>query len=399
MNKQSESKYPGYSADRAKYPEMKDGKSVIDLDSHKFTKIWQGPQHPGVTGNMAVELIVNGDEIITAQTHVGYLHRAFEKLMERRRYIQCFPLVCRICVPEPDTNEYCVSAAMEDLAGITVPEKAKWLRTLNLEMSRIGSYLMWIGGQAGSLGMGAIGQWTVGMRDFWLDLFEEMTGGRVYHMYMIPGGVRKDLPEGFKDRAVELIGRTRKLLGDVEKTFLTNAIVKSRLQGLGIITPAMVDEYGIVGPNARSCGKEYDIRINNPYVKYGELDVKMITSTVGDAYTRAQIRYQDLQQSLDLVSEILKRIPEEGAIQAKLPNVLNWKIPAGQTYVKAESTRGEHGFYMVSDGSEKPRRVFARGASYTHAISVLEKLAENISISDLAALMVSLHTCPPEIER
>jgi len=399
MNKQSESKYPGYSADRAKYPEMKDGKSVIDLDSHKFTKIWQGPQHPGVTGNMAVELIVNGDEIITAQTHVGYLHRAFEKLMERRRYIQCFPLVCRICVPEPDTNEYCVSAAMEDLAGITVPEKAKWLRTLNLEMSRIGSYLMWIGGQAGSLGMGAIGQWTVGMRDFWLDLFEEMTGGRVYHMYMIPGGVRKDLPEGFKDRAVELIGRTRKLLGDVEKTFLTNAIVKSRLQGLGIITPAMVDEYGIVGPNARSCGKEYDIRINNPYVKYGELDVKMITSTVGDAYTRAQIRYQDLQQSLDLVSEILERIPEEGAIQAKLPNVLNWKIPAGQTYVKAESTRGEHGFYMVSDGSEKPRRVFARGASYTHAISVLEKLAENISISDLAALMVSLHTCPPEIER
>ncbi len=399
MNKQSECKYPGYSADRAKYPEMKDGKPVIDLDSHKFTKIWQGPQHPGVTGNMSVEIIVNGDEIVQAKTHVGYLHRAFEKLMERRKYIQCFPLVCRICVPEPDTNEYCVSAAMEELAGITVPEKAEWLRTLNLEMSRIASYLMWIGGQAGSLGMGAIGQWTVGMRDFWLDLFEEMTGGRVYHMYMIPGGVRKDLPEGFKDKAVELIGRTRKLLNDVEKTFLTNAIVKSRLQGLGIITPQMVDQYGIVGPNARSCGKEYDIRINNPYVKYGELDVKMITSTVGDAYARAQLRYLDMHQSLDLISEILERIPEEGAIQAKLPNVLNWKIPAGQTYIKAESTRGEHGFYMVSDGSDKPRRVFARGASYTHAIAVLEKLAENISISDLAALMVSLHTCPPEIER
>lgn len=399
MNKQSECKYSGYSADRAKYPEMKDGKPVIDLDSHKYTKIWQGPQHPGVTGNMSVEIIVNGDEIVKAQTHVGYLHRAFEKLMERRKYIQCFPLVCRICVPEPDTNEYCVSAAMEDLAGITVPEKAEWLRTLNLEMSRIASYLMWIGGQAGSLGMGAIGQWTVGMRDFWLDLFEEMTGGRVYHMYMIPGGVRKDLPDGFRDRATDLIGRTRKLLVDIEKTFLTNAVVKSRLQGLGIITPSMVDEYGIVGPNARSCGKEYDIRINNPYVKYGELDVKMITSTVGDAYARAHLRYQDLHQSLDLVSEILKRIPTEGAIQAKLPNVLNWKIPAGQTYVKAESTRGEHGFYMVSDGSEKPRRVFARGASYTHAIAVLEKLAENISLSDLAALMVSLHTCPPEIER
>ncbi|MEA3265635.1 MAG: NADH-quinone oxidoreductase subunit D [Candidatus Fermentibacteria bacterium] len=399
MSNLSKNKYNGYDADRSKYPEMENGKSVIDLDSHKFTKIWQGPQHPGVTGNMSVELIINGDEIVWAKTHVGYLHRAFEKLMERRKYIQCFPLVCRICVPEPDTNEYCVSAAMEDLAGIIVPEKAQWLRTLNLEMSRIGSYLMWIGGQAGSLGMGAIGQWTVAMRDFWLDLFEEMTGGRVYHMYMIPGGVRKDLPEGFRDQARDLIVRTRKLLGDVENAFLSNAIVKSRLQGLGIITPEMVDEYGIVGPNARATGREYDIRINNPYVKYDELDVKMITSTVGDAYARAELRYNDLHQSLDLVSEILDRIPEEGALQAKMPNLVNWKIPAGQTYVKAESTRGEHGFYMVSDGTGKPRRVFARGASYTHAISVLEELAVNISISDLAGLMVSLHTCPPEIER
>ncbi len=399
MSNQSRSKYRGYEADRSKYPEMENGKPVIDLESHKFTKIWQGPQHPGVTGNMSVELIINGDEIVWAKTHVGYLHRAFEKLMERRKYIQCFPLVCRICVPEPDTNEYCVSAAMEDLAGITVPEKALWLRTLNLEMSRIGSYLMWIGGQAGSLGMGAIGQWTVGMRDFWLDLFEEMTGGRVYHMYMIPGGVRKDLPDGFKDQARDLIVRTRKLLGDVENTFLSNAIVKSRLQGLGTITPEMVDEFGIVGPNARATGRECDIRINNPYVKYSELDVKMITSTVGDAYARAELRYQDMHQSLDLISEILDRIPEEGAIQAKMPNLVNWKIPPGQTYVKAESTRGEHGFYMVSDGTGKPRRVFARGASYTHAISVLEELAVNISLSDLAALMVSLHTCPPEIER
>ena len=258
---------------------------------------------------------------------------------------------------------------------------------------------MWLGGQAGSLGMGAIGQWTVGMRDFWLDLFEEMTGGRVYHMYMIPGGVRKDIPEGFKDKTRDLIVRTKKLLDSVEATFYNNAIVKSRLKGLGIITPEMVDEYGIVGPNARASGRECDIRINNPYVKYGELDIKMITSNGCDAYARAELRYKELLQSLDLVSQIFDKIPETGEIQAKLPNVLHWKIPAGQTYVKAESTRGEHGYYMVSDGSEFPRRVFARGASYTHAISLLEKLAVNISISDTAALMVSLHTCPPEIER
>ena len=399
MTNISKGKYKGYEADRSKYPEMENGKPVIDLESHKFTKIWQGPQHPGVTGNMSLEVIINGDEVVNSKTHVGYLHRGFEKLMERRKYIQCFPIVCRMCVPEPDTNEYCVSAAMEDLAGIIVPEKAQWLRTLNLEMSRLGSFLLWLGGQASSLGMGTIGQWTIGMRDFWLDLFEEMTGGRVYHMYMIPGGVRKDLPEGFKEKTKELIIRTRKLLYDIENAFFNNAIVKSRLIGLGIISPEMVDEYGIVGPNARASGKEYDVRINNPYVKYAELDVKMITSTIGDAYARAELRYQEMHQSLDLISQILDKIPEKGDIQAKLPNVLHWKIPAGQTYVKAESTRGEHGFYMVSDGSEYPRRVFLRGASYTHAISVLEELIVNISISDIAALMVSLQTCPPEIER
>ncbi len=399
MTNISKSKYKDYIADRSKYPELENGKPVIALESHKFTKIWQGPQHPGVTGNMSLEVIINGDEVVNSKTHVGYLHRGFEKLMERRKYIQCFPIVCRMCVPEPDTNEYCVSAAMEDLAGIVIPEKAEWLRTLNLEMSRLGSFLMWIGGQANSLGMGAIGQWTIGMRDFWLDLFEEMTGGRVYHMYMIPGGVRKDLPEGFKEKANDLIIRTRNLLFDIEKSFFNNAIVKSRLIGLGIITPEMVDEYGVVGPNARASGKEYDIRINNPYVKYAELDIKMITSTVGDAYARAELRYQEMHQSLDLISQILDRIPDKGEIQTKLPNVLHWKIPAGQTYIKAESTRGEHGFYMVSDGSEYPRRVFLRGASYTHAISLLEKLIVNISISDIAALMVSLQTCPPEIER
>ncbi|MEA3499477.1 MAG: NADH-quinone oxidoreductase subunit D [Candidatus Marinimicrobia bacterium] len=395
----SESKYKNFKADRSKYPEMKNGKPIIDLESHKFTKIWQGPQHPGVTGNMAIELTINGDEIVDAKTHMGYLHRGFEKLLERRKYIQGFTIVNRICVPEPDTNEYCYSTAVEDLAGIEIPEKAKWIRTLNLEMSRLGSFLLWIGGQAGSLGMGTISQWTIGMRDFWLDLFEEMTGGRVYHMYMIPGGVRKNLPAGFKAKAKDLIVETRELLYDVEKSFFNNAIIKSRLKGLGIITSEMVDEYGIVGPNARGSGKEYDVRINNPYVKYAELDVKMITGTVGDAYARAEVRYKELHQSLDLISQILDKIPEKGEIQAKLPNVLHWKIPAGQTYVKAESTRGEHGFYMVSDGSKYPRRVFARGASYTHAISVLEKLAVNISISDLAGLMVSLHTCPPEIER
>src|SRR6056297_1978119 len=124
-------------------PAIVDGKAQFDLQSGKYLKLWQGPQHPGITGNMSLELVVCGDEIVECKTHVGYLHRGFEKLMERRTYIQCFPIVCRIAVPEPDFNEYCFASAMEELAGIEIPEMAKWLRNLVLEMSRLQSYLMW----------------------------------------------------------------------------------------------------------------------------------------------------------------------------------------------------------------------------------------------------------------
>ena len=129
--------------------------SISTSSSGKYLKLWQGPQHPGITGNMSVELTVCGDEVVEGKTHVGYLHRGFEKLMERRTFIQCFPIVCRICVPEPDFNEYCYAAAVEELAGIEIPEQARWIRTLILEMGRINSYLMYLGGQAGALGQGA----------------------------------------------------------------------------------------------------------------------------------------------------------------------------------------------------------------------------------------------------
>jgi NADH-quinone oxidoreductase subunit D len=385
--------------DRSKYPEMKNGKPVIDLDSQKFLKLWQGPQHPGITGNMSLELIVSCDEIVDLKTHVGYLHRGFEKLMERRRYIQCFPIVCRICVPEPDTNEYLFARGTEELAGIEVPEKAVWLRTLNLEMSRLVSFLMWIGGQGGAFGLGPVGQWAVTYRDYWLDLFEELTGGRIYHMYMIPGGVRGDLPEGFKGRAEALLKKTEKLLKEIKIVMFDNAVFKMRAKGLGIITPEMVDNYGIVGPNARAAGFKRDVRKDSPYAKYNELDFEVVTGTDSDAYCRAEVRLKEMYQSIDLIRQILGKIPVTGAFHTELPNVLNWKIPAGETYVRAESTRGEYGFYMVSDGTGYPRRINVRGPSYTHAVALMEDLGINVNIADTAGLMVSLHTYPPEVER
>jgi NADH-quinone oxidoreductase subunit D len=388
-----------FEEDRSLFPAHTNGRPEIDLSSGKFLKVWQGPQHPGVTGNMSLELTVNGDEVVECKTHVGYLHRGFEKLMEQRLYIQNFPLVCRICVPEPDFNEYLYAACVEDLAGIEVPEKANWLRLLTLEMARLTSFLMWIGGQAGSMGFGTIGQWTVSHRDFMLDLFEELSGGRIYHMYIIPGGVRNELPPGWVAHLQEVLAKVEKLLGEVDLAMLSNAIVKKRLKGLGPIDPTMVDHYGITGPNARGSGVRRDIRKDYPYLGYDKLDFDIITADEGDAYARLEVRLGEMYQSIDLIRQILGRIPATGDIHHPLPNVLHWQIPPGQAWRRAECTRGEYGYMVVSDGTDKPRRVYVKGPSYTHAMAVMEDLAVNTNIADTAALIVSLHTYPPEVER
>ena len=386
-----------YTPDRSQYPGRKaDGTLDIDLASGKYLKLWQGPNHPGITGNMSVELTVCGDEVVAGKTHVGYLHRGFEKLMERRTFIQCFPIVCRICVPEPDFNEYCYAAAVEELAGIEVPERANWIRALILEMGRINSYLMYLGGQAGSLGLGVIGQWTTYARDLMLDRFEELTGARIYHMFILPGGVRDGLPEGFGQRMEATLCEIERTLRDVFEVMFCNAVFKRRTVGLGVIAPDWLDEYGVTGPNARAAK---DVRRDQPYLIYAELEFEAVIGHDSDIYTRADVRRRDLLMSVDLVRQILGKMPHDGPILARMPSMLHWKIPRGETYVRGECSRGEYGYYLVTDGSGYPRRVNVRGPSYTHAMALLERMIVNVNISDVASLMVSLHTYPPEIER
>ncbi len=386
--------------DRSKYPAVNaEGKADIDLSSHKYLKLWHGPNHPGITGNMSVELTVCADEVVEAKTHVGYLHRGFEKLMERRRYIQNFPLVCRIAVPEPDYNEFNYATCIENLTGISVPEKGMWLRTLTLEMARLQGYLMWLGGMAGALGFGTVGQWSNYLRDLVLDRFEELTGARIYHIYILPGGVRNDIPEGFADRMEATLKEIEGFMKDIRRVLFDNYVFKKRTKEIAVIDPSWVYQYGIVGPNARAAGVANDIRKDYPYAKYPELDFEVITATDSDIYTRTFLRYQELLMDVNLIRQILEKMPKQGEHVAKLPNMFHLEIPAGETYVRSECTRGEYGYYLVADGSGFPRRVNVRGPSYTHAVALLEKMLVNANISDVAQIMVSLHTYPPEIER
>jgi NADH-quinone oxidoreductase subunit D len=389
-----------FEPDRSQYPQPgDDGKLEIDLETGKYLKLWHGPNHPGITGNMSVELTLCGDEVVEGKTHVGYLHRGFEKLMERRTFIQVFPIVCRVCVPEPDFNEWCYAQAVEELAGIEAPEMAQWIRTLILEMGRFNSYMMAMGGIGGALGMGVIGQWMTYVRDLMLDRFEEMTGARIYHMFILPGGVRGHLPEGFSERMEEVLQTAERYLADVDKAMFTNAVFKTRTKGVGVIDPALFEPYGVTGPNARAGGVAKDLRKDAPYLVYDQLDFEVVTETASDIWARARVRRRDIDVSIALIRQILAKMPKDGPVMAKLPNVLHWKIPRGETYVAGESSRGEYGYYLVTDGSGYPRRINVRGPSYTHAMALLEHLIPGTNIADVAALMVSLHTYPPEIER
>jgi len=368
---------------------------------NRRVQLWFGPQHPGVTGNMSVQAWLEGDTLTAGITHVGYLHRGFEKLMERRSFIQSFPIVCRICVPEPDTNEYLLAAAIEELSGLDaeVPERGQWIRTLVLEMSRLQMNLMTLGGHVGSMGLGVAPNWLITLRDYVLDRFEELTGGRIYHMYTIYGGVRRDLPEGFAARMEETLGRIEAKMPLVDNIIFDSSVFRRRAIGVGVVPEEWVDEMALTGPIVRAMGIPRDVRKDFPYLKYPELDFEVVTTKGSDIFARAWIRGQEIRQSIDLIRQILEKMPSEGPYCAELPNVLTWTVPRGQTYVRAEATRGEMGYFLVTDGSRKIRRVHVRGPSYVHGVALLEKMIPGTNIADLSPLMVSLQVCPPEIER
>lgn len=363
-------------------------------------QLWFGPQHPGITGNMSVQAWLEGDTLTAGVTHVGYLHRGFEKLMERRRFIQSFPIVCRICVPEPDTNEYLLAAGLDELSGLAaeVPERGRWIRTLVLEMSRLQMNLMTLGGHIGAMAMGAAPNWLIALRDLILDRFEELTGGRIYHMFITYGGVRRDLPEGFAARMEADFQAIEEKLPLVDNVIFDSSVFRKRAIGVGVVPEEWVDEMSLSGPIVRAMGIPRDVRKDFPYEKYPQLDFEVVTTTGSDIYARAWIRRQEIAQSIDLIRQILRKMPE-GPYCAKLPNMLTWTIPPGQTYVRAEATRGEMGYYVVTDGSDKIRRVHVRAPSYVHGVALLERMIPGTNIADLAPLMVSFQVCPPEMER
>jgi len=366
--------------------------------SARELELYFGPQHLGMVGNFSITLKVEGDRILKATANPGYLHRGFEKLMEYRTWIQNFPMVCRINVIEPDSMEMVYAMGVEKLAGIEVPERAQYVRSIVLELGRVASHLFGLWAYSNMLGFDTPAQWAMYHRDLVLDLFEELTGGRVYHIYIWPGGVRRDFPRGFKDKIVSTLHSIGAWMPDYDATFFNNRLFYERARGVGKISQQQAKALGATGPVLRATGMEFDIRKVDPYAAYDKVDWQVPTREEGDAYSRIWIVRDELIESVHMIFKLLEAMPE-GKVYERVPNPFKWKIPPGEAYVRCESSRGELGLYMVSNGEDKPYRVHFRTPSYPHGLTILEKVLENASIADVGNTMISLYVVAPEIDR
>jgi NADH-quinone oxidoreductase subunit D len=366
--------------------------------SARELELYFGPQHLGMVGNFSITLKVEGDRILEAKANPGYLHRGFEKLMEYRTWIQNFPLVCRINVVEPDHIEMIYAMAVEKLAQIEVPDKAHYIRSIYLELARVGSHLFGLWAYANMLGFDTVAQWAMYHRDLVLDLFEELTGGRVYHIYIWPGGVRRDFPAGFKDKIVNTLHSIGGCVPDYDSTFFNNRLFYERAKGIGKLTAEQAKQWGATGQTMRATGMKFDIRKVEPYAAYDKVDWDVPVRQDGDAYSRVWVIRDEMIESVHMIFKLLDVMPE-GPVYNRVPNPFKWKIPKGQAYVRCESSRGELGLYLVSNGGDKPYRVHFRTPSYPHGLIILEELLKNASIADVGNIMISLYVVAPEIDR
>ena len=360
-----------------------------------------GPQHPSTHGVLRVVLKTDGEVVTALQPHVGNLHRCVEKIGESLPYYQWIPYVDRMDYLAAINNEHGVCIAIERLAGITVPERAEYIRIILAEVQRILSHVFAVGTYG--LDLGAITPFlhTFREREKGLDLLDHVSGGRLlYHMVRI-GGVKRDLSPEWLDECNAFLDAVERRMPEYNQLLLDNHIFRERTAGIGVIPRATAIAFGVTGPALRASGVDFDCRRDAPYGIYDRFafDVPFapsgITGVVGDCYHRHWVRIQEVAQSLRIVRQALRELPP-GEIQAKLPKSL--KPPKGEVYVRVENPRGELAYYLVSEGADKPWRARCRGPSFSN-IAALPTVSPGILISDLVALMGSLDIVLGEVDR
>ncbi len=354
-----------------------------------------GPQHPG-SGHFRFIIKVDGDYIVYCDPDPGYVHRGEEKMCEYRNVIQNIPHLERPVIHDSNNITYSYSLAVEELVGIEVPRRAQYIRALASELNRQVYTLYWLAIYGIFLGHSTMFMWPTGDRELLIDLLEALTGARVTHAYNIPGGVRNDMPDGFKDRCLRQVRYLQKRFKEYEDIFYNMPLFRQRTEGVAVLSREDAIKLGVTGSVVRASGVPYDIRKAEPYDIYNELDFKVQYMKTGDCFARSYVPFLDMKESCHIIEQLLDKMPQSGEVRAKLQP--NPKGPPGEAYRRVESGRGALGYYVVSDGTPKPYRVKISVGSFRNMLA-LPYLLVGQKMADMPATYWSLNYWPVEADR
>jgi NADH-quinone oxidoreductase subunit D len=359
-----------------------------------------GPQHPSTHGVLRLRLRLDGERISEAEPVIGYMHRGAEKLFEARDYRQIIMLANRHDWLSAFSNELGVVLAVERMLGMEVPERAVWTRTLLAELNRVLNHLMFLGSYPLELGAITPVFYAFTEREDLQHVMEEVSGGRMHYMFNRVGGLKEDLPNGWYGRARQAVAGVRKRMPTFDDLVLGNEIFRGRTRGVGILSQESVHGFGVSGPIARASGVDFDLRRDEPYLAYADLQdtLKVVTRTEGDCLARFEVLLEQTHNALALADACLDRLAElpPGPINQRLPKVL--KAPEGHTYAWTENPLGLNGYYLVSKGEKTPYRLKLRSASFNN-IQALTVLLPGTLVADMVAILGSMFFVVGDVDK
>lgn len=379
-----------------------------------------GPQHPSTHGVLRIKLKLEGEVVLSADPVIGYLHTGVEKECESRTYNQVFTLVDRLDYLSGPAEEQGFAGAVEKLMNIEIPERAQIIRVIFLELSRVASHLLWLGTSAVELNMSSIYMYCFAEREKILDIFEGMSGARMFPSIWRIGGLSLDLNPGFEEETEKFLNNFHTTWKDLDNLLTDNYVWYTRLRDVAIIDKETCHQYMCTGPVIRAAGVPYDIRKIYPYLGYENYTFETPTRTEGDAYARYQVRMEEMLQSISIVRQALKKLkpgpviindrkvalPPRKELARSMEAVIHqFKLVSeglhpnvGAVYYPVESNRGELGYYVVSDGSNKPYRVRVRSPSFPH-VEVLKKVMSGYLLSDVVVAIASVDPILGDVDR
>ena len=374
---------------------MPPGLQVENVDDRIMT-LNVGPQHPG-SGHMRIIVKIDGDYIVDADPDPGYVHRGEEKMAESRNYITNIPHLERPVIHDSCNILYPYVLGVEDLVGIEVPERAKYVRVIAAELNRCIYIQYWLAIYGIFLGHSTMFMWPAGDRELLIDLMEKISGARVTHAHFVPGGVRNDLPPNFEEVCLRQVNYFEKRIREYAAVFYDNPILISRTQDTGVLSREDAIRLGTTGSVLRASGVNYDLRQKEPYDVYEELDVHSPVMKEGDSYARSKIPWLDMLESCKIIKQALEKMPKSGSVRVKLkPNPKGKGLDS--VYKRVESGRGSLGCHIVSDGKVEPYRLKLSVGSFRNLIA-LPYLLKGEKLGNRPSVYWSLNYWPVEADR